>query len=120
MPSPVYPPPPCDQCTAKCCTNKAPWNFISLTPAEATLFRAKGAKIVEDKDLGTGFFFQQGENAGCQFLKGARCTVYADRPAVCRGFICTNPTFENVDVLIKDNPELAAILHTRSPKLATL
>lgn len=115
MPAPVYAPTPCEACKAKCCTNQAPWNFIQLTPAEEAVFEKKvKVEIVNDETLGKGWFFDD-ETGACPFLgEDKRCTVYDERPEVCRKFICTNKQFQGVDLLLKNNPDLAALLNTRA------
>ena len=37
----------------------------------------------------TGHFYLLIEN-GCEFLVDNRCAIYAQRPAICRRFICTD------------------------------
>ena len=117
MPTSIYAPPPCEKCDAKCCTNKAPWNTITLTPAEEKVMAAVGAKVTditfESGEIVRGFMFDETKK-GCQFLKGSRCTVYDIRPAVCRTFTCRNKTFEGVPEFIASNKDLAEILNTRA------
>ncbi len=90
----------CDDCTGGCCTlpvevtasDLLRLKVISEDEAVGSLKRPaqrlKKEKIVQSFRAATGLFIlAQAPNGACVFLdKSRRCTVYEDRPDVCRKF----------------------------------
>lgn len=74
----------CRHCAADCCRG---FPSVELSADEFTVLKDLGA--VRLTFTLTGRFYLLIEN-GCEFLIANRCAIYAQRPAICRRFICTD------------------------------
>jgi hypothetical protein len=74
--------PRCRSCDGACCRS---FVAVELTFAEYQRLRALGARRLELSLRGPHWLLIEN---GCEFLAGGRCGIYADRPEVCRRFIC--------------------------------
>lgn len=102
--------PPCDKCTGLCCTAKATWTSVPLTNQEA--IRPRFAPIRQ-------FTFVRGSDrpiyvmnyvdGACQFLDRLtkRCTIYHERPQVCRDFDCRK---DKTPAFIRRNPQMKQLI----------
>jgi len=75
------------RCCTRCCRN----HDVAINPYEtARLARNLGQTIAQFRAMwtrdGAGTMLKQTETGDCVFLSGERCSVYADRPLVCRIF----------------------------------
>lgn len=77
--------PRCRSCGAVCCRS-----FVSvpITWAEYERLLALGAQRLELSLHGEHRLIIDG---ACEFLVDGRCSIYADRPDLCRRFICLDP-----------------------------
>ena len=66
-----YGQPPCDSCSAACCRGLD----IPLEPNELHLNHNNG-------------ILQQGADGACSYLVNNKCSIYNDRPKVCKSFDC--------------------------------
>jgi len=74
----------CRNCAAACCRG---FPSVELSADEYQRLQRLGAIRLEFTL--TGHFYLLIEN-GCEFLVDNRCAIYAQRPAICRRFICTD------------------------------
>lgn len=74
----------CRNCAADCCRG---FPSVELSADEFALLEKLGANRLEFTL--SGHFYLLIEN-GCEFLVNNRCTIYAQRPAICRRFICVD------------------------------
>ena len=74
----------CRNCAADCCHG---FPSVELAAEEYATLRKIGARRLAFTL--TGRFYLLIEN-GCEFLIDNRCAIYAQRPAICRRFICTD------------------------------
>jgi len=74
----------CCNCAADCCRG---FPSVALSAAEYLCLQRLGASRLEFTL--TGHFYLMIEN-GCEFLVDNRCAIYAQRPAICRRFICSD------------------------------
>lgn len=72
----------CAACDASCCRG---FPSVELTAEEYALLGQLGAKRLAFTLA--GHFYLLIEH-GCEFLDGTRCSIYDQRPAICRRFIC--------------------------------
>ncbi len=72
----------CRECDGTCCRS---FPTVALSWAEYQRLEALGARRLEFSL--TRHHVLVIEN-GCEFLVGGRCSIYADRPEICRRFIC--------------------------------
>ncbi|GLI40116.1 YkgJ family cysteine cluster protein [Geobacter hydrogenophilus] len=80
---PADDPAPCRKCGGACCRA---FPSVSLSWEEYERLRALGASRLHFSLAGHHLLIIEN---GCEFLVAGRCTIYADRPDVCRRFICT-------------------------------
>ncbi len=73
----------CAACDAACCRG---FPTVALTADEYARLESLGAKRLEFTL--NGHFYLIIEN-GCEFLHGNRCSIYEDRPKICRLFVCS-------------------------------
>lgn len=73
----------CRHCDAACCRAFA---SVELTWHEYETLRALGATRLSFPLLGQPRLLI---DAGCEFLLNDRCRIYAQRPDICRRFVCT-------------------------------
>jgi uncharacterized protein len=80
--APVDHHPRCQSCDADCCRS-----FVSvpITWEEYERLRALGAQRLELSLHGPHLLVIDG---ACEFLVDGRCSIYADRPDLCRRFMC--------------------------------
>ncbi len=91
----MKPSPPCESCVGLCCTNKSGWQFVELDKREQVNPTFAGRVTEFEKTTKVGFYYEDG---ACPFLDrlSRRCTIYHERPRICRGFDCrihTTPQF---------------------------
>jgi Fe-S-cluster containining protein len=72
----------CRACDGVCCRS---FVAVELSWAEYERLAALGATRLELSLRGRHKLVIDG---GCEFLAAGRCRIYADRPEVCRRFIC--------------------------------
>lgn len=72
----------CLSCDAACCRG---FPSVRLTSDEYARYEKRGGVRLEFTL--TGEFYLIIEN-GCDFLVGNRCSIYEQRPAICRRFSC--------------------------------
>ena len=72
----------CRECDGACCRS-----FISvgLSWREYERLRELGASRLHFDIMGHHLLII---DYGCEFLRGGRCSIYADRPDICRRFFC--------------------------------
>jgi Fe-S-cluster containining protein len=74
--------PRCRDCDALCCRS---FVAVELTGAEYRTLEALGAQRLQLSLRGPHWLVIEG---GCEFLVEGRCRIYAQRPDVCRRFVC--------------------------------
>jgi len=74
----------CRSCAADCCRG---FPTVELSAQEYTDLEAIGATRLTFTL--TGHYYLIIEN-GCEFLIDNRCSIYAQRPSICRHFTCTD------------------------------
>lgn len=72
----------CLECDASCCRG---FPSVPLSPEEYARLERLGASRLMYTLNGRHFLVIE---QGCEFLDGNRCSIYADRPLVCRLFTC--------------------------------
>ncbi len=72
----------CRSCDGACCRS---FVAVELTWAEYQRLKALGARRLELSLRGPHWLLVED---GCEFQVEGRCSIYADRPEVCRRFIC--------------------------------
>ena len=72
-------PVPCSGCT-KCC-----WTAVMLHPELGDRLEDYQLRVVVP---GIGWKLMQRSDGGCGYLGPEGCTIYDDRPALCRAFDC--------------------------------
>lgn len=70
----------CEECPGKCCYLKT-----RITTEEAERLEALGAPIIWDFGV---IPWMDNRGKGCFFLKDEECTIYEDRPALCKNYYC--------------------------------
>jgi hypothetical protein len=83
--APVEGDPRCRTCGADCCRSFA---SVPLAWDEYERLRALGAQRLELSLHGAHLLVIDG---ACEFLVDGRCSIYAERPELCRRFICIEP-----------------------------
>jgi uncharacterized protein len=76
----------CRECDGACCRS---FPSVALTFGEYERLVALGAQRLVFSFRGAHRLVI--ENA-CEFLVEGRCSIYADRPAICRRFVCVGDT----------------------------
>ena len=79
---PVDDPPCCRNCAALCCHS---FPSVELSWEEYRQLEALGANRLHFSLHGPHKLIIEN---GCEFLRGSRCGIYEQRPAICRRFIC--------------------------------
>jgi uncharacterized protein len=77
--------PRCRSCDAACCRSFA---SVPITWAEYERLHDLGARRLELSLRGHHRLVVDG---ACEFLVFGRCSIYAERPEICRRFICVEP-----------------------------
>lgn len=72
----------CKSCDAACCRS---FIDVNLTWEEFQRLEALGAARLQLSLYGPHKLIIED---GCEFLEGSRCSIYQDRPRVCRLFVC--------------------------------
>jgi Fe-S-cluster containining protein len=72
----------CRACDAVCCRS---FVALELTWAEFERLEALGARRLQLSLRGPHWLVIEG---GCEFLVEGRCSIYTERPDICRRFIC--------------------------------
>lgn len=74
---------PCDECKGKCCT------FVPFSPEEFSEITAKHPIPLPAKveRFGLAYLVSKGDqDCTCAYLKDGKCSIYEDRPLVCRQY----------------------------------
>ena len=74
----------CRECDGACCRS---FPSVVLTWQEYERLKALGASRLEFSLTGRHRLIIE---HGCEFLSAGRCSIYADRPDICRRFTCTD------------------------------
>ena len=77
--------PVCHDCPSRCCTKMFGWTQVELLAKEAKRVPFKGVAVY---DTFYEYWLLKFTKEGCPFLVDNACSIYADRPKVCRQFIC--------------------------------
>jgi Fe-S-cluster containining protein len=72
----------CRACDAVCCRS---FVALELTWVEYERLEALGARRLQLSLRGPHWLLIEG---GCEFLVEGRCSIYAERPDICRRFMC--------------------------------
>lgn len=83
--APVDDHPRCRTCAAECCRSFA---SVPITWAEYERLQGLGAQRLHLSLHGAHRLIIDG---ACEFLAGNRCSIYPDRPELCRRFLCVDP-----------------------------
>ena len=88
------------QCGAICCRA---YGFVTLTEEEARSGRYNYKEMTDDcdcdtckkmRELGVKYTVRKNPDGACIYLDGSRkCSIYRDRPEVCRSYSCVNIPF---------------------------
>jgi Fe-S-cluster containining protein len=72
---------PCDQCKGQCCT------FPGFSRREFKVVKKKYGipAIAQVVPIDAGYIIAM-EDGTCPYLKNGRCSIYEDRPLVCRAY----------------------------------
>jgi uncharacterized protein len=72
----------CQDCDGECCRS---FPALEISWEEFEILKARGAARLYFSLSGHHKFIIEN---GCEFLSQGRCSIYEDRPSVCRRFIC--------------------------------
>jgi uncharacterized protein len=81
----------CGGCDGECCRSFA---TVEITWQEYESLKTHGAIRLYFSLMGHHKLIIEN---GCEFLSQGRCSIYGDRPSVCRRFICQKPVFTPID-----------------------
>lgn len=82
LPTPLHDSPACSACAADCCRG---FPAIELSAGEYARLKKLGARRLEFTLAGRFYLLI---DYHCEFLEAGRCSIYADRPHICRFFAC--------------------------------
>lgn len=81
---------PCGEC-ADCCRNVIVQLYDYDLECGFPYKKIKNKKADMDADPKLGEYrLSRQKNGGCTYFRNERCTIYENRPTVCRGFDCRN------------------------------
>jgi uncharacterized protein len=92
----------CLGCDGECCRS---FPSMEISWEEFEILKSHGATRLYFSLAGHHKFIIEN---GCEFLFRGKCSIYEDRPDICRRFIClTSPSLRNFGILeIKNSPPL--------------
>jgi Fe-S-cluster containining protein len=99
--------PPCDKCYAACCKHDHDnGDAVMLDPVKDSHLLKFAVKIEGELCLPT-------KNGKCIFLKNNRCSIYNERPQLCRSFNCIEKYKEYPgSFFFQDNPNVISLIAT--------
>jgi hypothetical protein len=117
--------PPCEQCSGTCCKSTSKWQYaVNLTRGEAKkdIFKAHLEKLKDHRISKYTISVLPYKDGKCPLLgDDDKCTVYDDRPKVCRKYKCTDrfAIYGDRSPFFRWNPDLVGLLRkikTREPR----
>ncbi len=81
---PLDDPPVCRECGGACCRA---FPSVALSWDEYHALKDLGARRLEFTLVGPPLLMIEN---GCEFLADGQCTIYSQRPEICRRFVCSD------------------------------
>lgn len=101
--------PPCEFCHGTCCKSHRECS-VELNDNEVPLFPEA---ILVDDGLGSKVWGIPNVDGHCIHLKNERCSIYENRPHLCKQYNCLNgydPTKKRHSFFLGDHPEVVELL----------